>query len=265
MREILGELGNGKRRGPDDGEGGGGSGTGSGSGDSDGGEFAAGTRRAALAYAREFGWPVVPGAQARPEETGAVCGCPRGRDCPAPGAHPFDPQLLAATTDARMVGWWWATRPGAPIMLATGGRAPCALTLPVPAGVWAVEELDRQGVRTGPVAAGASRLALLVRPYELPELGELLGTRYGAVPGALRFHGPGGHLTLPPSLAAGAGGPAGADRPDRPDRAGKAGRAARWLRPPERRAGRVALPRAAWLLDVLIEAGFSLGVLSEQQ
>jgi hypothetical protein len=41
------------------------------------------------------------------------------------------------------------------------------------------------------------------------------------------------------------------------------------MRPPERRggqaAGQVALPRAAWLLDVLIEAGFSLGVLSEQQ
>jgi hypothetical protein len=45
---------------------------------------------------------------------------------------------------------------------------------------------------------------------------------------------------------------------------GGAGRA-RWLRPPEPRSGRAGLPRAAWLLDVLIEAGFSLGVLSEQQ
>jgi hypothetical protein len=255
MREILGELGNDKRRGPDDGEG-------KDDVESDGvdsvdsGEAAAGARQAALAYAREFGWPVVPGVQARPEGPGTVCGCPRGADCPAPGAHPFDPQLLAATTDARMVGWWWETRPQAPILLATGGRAPCALTLPVPAGVWAVEELGRQGVRTGPVAAVGSRLALLVRPYELAELGELLGTRYGSVPGALRFHGPGGHLSLPPSLAVGHGAP------------GNAGQlATRWLRPPapSPEPGRLALPRAAWLLDVLIEAGFSLGVLSEQQ
>ncbi|TFV32495.1 hypothetical protein E4K10_21085 [Streptomyces sp. T1317-0309] len=48
---------------------------------------------------------------------------------------PFDPGLLAATTDERMVRWWWGNRPSAPIVLATGGRAPCAVSLPRPRGL----------------------------------------------------------------------------------------------------------------------------------
>ncbi|MEO3751804.1 bifunctional DNA primase/polymerase [Streptomyces sp. B6B3] len=220
MREILGKLG---KRGTDHTEG-------------DGWEL----RDAALRCAWQWGWPVVPGVEARPD---GGCGCPRG-DCSVPGAHPFDPQLLAATTDVRMVGWWWTVRPRAPIVLATGGRAPCALSLPAPAGVWALEELDRRGVRPGPVVATPTRFALLVQPYEFAELGELLGSREW-VPSTLRFHGSGGYLPLPPSRTG-------------------AGRV-RWARPPERRAGRVALPRAAWLLDVLVEAGIAASALSEQQ
>jgi hypothetical protein len=186
---------------------------------------------------------VVPGAELA-EDGGCGCDSPPG-ECVVPGAHPFDPQLLAATTDVRMVGWWWTVRPQAPIVLATGGRAPCALSLPPAAGVWAMEELDRQGVRPGPVVATPTRVALLVQPYELAELGDLLGAREGLVPGSLRFHSEGGYLPLPPSRTG-------------------AGRV-RWVRPPERIEGRVALPRAAWLLDVVVEAGISLGVLSEQQ
>ncbi|GAB2894254.1 bifunctional DNA primase/polymerase [Streptomyces mayteni] len=224
MREILGE-----RRTNGKGDGGG----------SDGGvqRRSLPLRGAALAFARRWGWPVVPGAEAL-DDGGCAC---RRPDCPVPGAHPADPDLLAATTDAQMVGWWWETRPNAPILLATGGRAPCAVSLPAVAGAWAERELSRRReLGLGPVIATPTRWLLLVAPYELPELGEELAARE-RVPSSLRFHGPGGCLPLPPS-ATGAG-------------------PVSWVREPQRcrtgGRGRVALPRIEGLLDVLVEAGLN--------
>jgi hypothetical protein len=163
-----------------------------------------------------------------------------------PGAHPFDPGLLAATTDERMVRWWWANRPTAPIVLATGGRAPCALSLPAVAAARALTELDRMGVRLGPVVATPTRWSLLVAPYDLERLGELLYAQ-DWVPSSLRFHGEGGYLVLPPSEV-GAG-------------------QVRWERAPSpepglrpRGGGPVAASAAPWLpdvgevLDALVEA-----------
>jgi hypothetical protein len=97
-----------------------------------------------------------------------------------------------------MVRWWWTNRPTAPIMLATGGRAPCALSLPAMAGARALAELDRMGMRLGPVVATPTRWSLLVAPYTLEQLGELLHAK-DWVPSSLRFHGEGGYLVLPPS------------------------------------------------------------------
>jgi hypothetical protein len=115
-----------------------------------------------------------------------------------PGAHPFAPALLAATTDERMVRWWWTHRPAAPIVLATGGKAPCAVSLPAPAAARALATLDRAGMRLGPVVAAPHRWAILVAPYSFEQLGELLYAQ-DHVPGSLRFHGEGGFLALPPS------------------------------------------------------------------
>ncbi|MFJ5260584.1 bifunctional DNA primase/polymerase [Streptomyces sp. NPDC088387] len=149
---------------------------------------------AALTFASEWQWPVLPGVTADPQ---GRCGCP-DPECTVPGAHPFDPGLLAATTDERMVRWWWANRPTAPIVLATGGTAPCAVSLPVPAAARALDALDRNGMRLGPVVASRTRWALLVRPYSMEQLGELLYAK-DFVPGSLRFHGEGGYIALPPS------------------------------------------------------------------
>ncbi|MFI8963184.1 bifunctional DNA primase/polymerase [Streptomyces sp. NPDC053493] len=175
-------------------------------------------RDAALRYAGAWGWPVVPGVGLRqagapagaprrtltlrpaaaPKPAGpAACACP-DPECVVPGAHPFDPGLLAATTDARMIGWWWDRRPDAPVLLATGGRAPCAVSLPAVAGARALAALDAQGLRLGPVVATPTRWALLVAPYGLERLGELLYAK-DSVPSSLRFHGEGGYLPLPPS------------------------------------------------------------------
>ncbi|MCZ0988212.1 bifunctional DNA primase/polymerase [Streptomyces diastatochromogenes] len=122
---------------------------------------------------------------------------------PRPGVHgarcaPFDPGLLAATTDGRMVRWWWGNRPSAPIILATGGNAPCAVSLPAPAAAQALDLLDRRGMRLGPVIAAPTRWSVLVKPYSMEQLGELLYAK-DFVPGSLRFHGEGGYLALPPS------------------------------------------------------------------
>ncbi|MDA4885844.1 bifunctional DNA primase/polymerase [Streptomyces sp. MS2A] len=151
---------------------------------------------AALTYATQWRWPVLPGAAAD-ERARSRCACP-DPECTVPGAHLFDPGLLAATTDARMVRWWWTNRPTAPIVLATGGSAPCAVSLPALPAAHALAALDRAGLRTGPVVASPRRWSLLVRPYSMEQLGELLYAK-DFVPGSLRFHGEGGYLALPPS------------------------------------------------------------------
>ncbi|MGP3951344.1 bifunctional DNA primase/polymerase [Streptomyces sp. 7N604] len=191
---------------------------------------------AALTCATEWHWPVLPGVGLQSGGSGARgCSCPHP-DCVVPGAHPFDPGLLAATTDARMVRWWWENRPTAPIVLATGGRAPCALSLPAVAAALALAELDRMGVRLGPVVATPTRWSILVAPYSLEVLGELLH-RQDWVPSSLRFHGEGGYLVLPPS-ATGAG-------------------LVRWERAPLPGSAAPWLPDVEAVVDALVEASTS--------
>ncbi|AEN11256.1 MULTISPECIES: bifunctional DNA primase/polymerase [unclassified Streptomyces] len=191
---------------------------------------------AALTCATVWRWPLLPGVGLATTgtrgERGRGCACP-DPECVVPGAHPFDPGLLAATTDARMVRWWWTNRPTAPLVLATGGQAPCALSLPAVAGARAVAALDAMGLRLGPVVATPTRWSLLVAPYTLERLGELLHSK-DWVPSSLRFHGEGGYLVLPPSEV-GTG-------------------QVRWERHPS--AGPVApwLPDVEAVLDALVEA-----------
>ncbi|MFB6780191.1 bifunctional DNA primase/polymerase [Streptomyces sp. NPDC056352] len=191
---------------------------------------------AALTCATAWQWPVLPGVGLDAAgDRGRGCACP-DPECAVPGAHPFDPGLLAATTDERMVRWWWDNRPTAPIMLATGGRAPCALSLPAVAGARALAELDRMGMRLGPVVATPTRWSLLVAPYTLERLGELLHAK-DWVPSSLRFHGEGGYLVLPPS-GVGAG-------------------QVRWERAPLLGSATPWLPDVEAVLDALVEASTS--------
>lgn len=68
----------------------------------------------------------------------------------------------------------------------------------------ALVRLDAQGMRLGPVVATPTRWSLLVAPYSLERLGELLYAK-DHVPSSLRFHGEGGYLLLPPSAASSGG------------------------------------------------------------
>ncbi|CAM5634766.1 hypothetical protein SGLAM104S_08611 [Streptomyces glaucescens] len=74
-----------------------------------------------------------------------------------------------------MVRWWWTNRPTAPVVLATGGKASCAVSLPAlqrpPARS---TRWTAAGMRLGPVVASPTRWAILVKPYSLEQLGELL-------------------------------------------------------------------------------------------
>lgn len=218
---------------------------------------------AALTCAEQWRWPVVPGAAVQPRplrdrlgdrgedhgdraeraaaarsdrrRTTRACVCPRV-DCPVPGAHPYDPPLLAATTDPRMVRWWWTQRPDAPIVAATGG-AVAAVSLPAAAGARVLDYFDALRVRIGPVVASPHRHVLLVRPYSFDELGDLL-VQQDWVPASLRYHGPGGYVVLPPSRT-GSG-------------------AVHWERPPVAAPGAPGaapwLPRVADLLGALVAA-----------
>lgn len=189
---------------------------------------------AALAAAADHRWPVLPGA--RPLDGGGCsCGDPH---CPVPGAHPHDPPLLAATTDARMVRWWWERQhPQAPVLVATG-RAVSAVSLPAAAGARALAYLGALRLRLGPVLALPGRYALLVAPYSLDALGELL-SQQPWVPGSLRYHGPGGFLPLPSG--------------------GGSGDRVRWvLAPRPGPDGGVWLPQVGPLLGELVEAAVRL-------
>ncbi|WP_127357599.1 bifunctional DNA primase/polymerase [Actinacidiphila soli] len=200
---------------------------------------------AALLCAEQWRWPVVPGAgpdprggRRNPAEFDCACLRP---DCPVPGAHPHDPGLLGATCDPRMVRWWWTARPEMPLVLATGDRV-SAVSLPVAAGRRSLEVFDKLGVRLGPVVASPTRMALLVAPYALEQLGELLD-RQEWVPTSLRYHGEGGYVVLPPS-------PVGPGQ-------------ASWVRPPvvDAAADAGAGAGAPWLPDIgvvintLVQAG----------
>ncbi|TXS55909.1 bifunctional DNA primase/polymerase [Streptomyces sp. t39] len=197
---------------------------------------------AALTAAVAWGWPVLPGVGRRTaggnspgrsgRSDGQECACP-DPECVVPGAHPFDPGLLAATTDERMLRWWWGNRPTAPVVLATGGRAPCAVSLPAVAAARALAVLDERGMRLGPVVATPTRWSLLVAPYGLEQLGELLFVK-DSVPSSLRFHGDGGYLVLPPSDTGGG--------QVRWERAPLAGSATPWL------------PDVEAVVDALVEA-----------
>ncbi|MEI7034068.1 bifunctional DNA primase/polymerase [Streptomyces pratensis] len=212
---------------------------------------------AALTCATVWQWPVLPGVGTAPAaqrgERGPGCACPEP-DCAVPGAHPFDPGLLAATTDERMVRWWWTNRPAAPVILATGGRAPCAVSLPASAAAGALTALDALGMRLGPVVATPTRWSLLVAPYTLERLGELLYAK-DWVPSSLRFHGAGGYLILPPCSGTGAG-PIRWERQPLPPGAAASAQASR------RRRAKGGAPEVAepWLpdveavLDALVEA-----------
>lgn len=103
-------------------------------------------------------------------------------------------------------------------------------------------------MRLGPVVATPTRWALLVAPYSLERLGELLYAK-DQVPSSLRFHGEGGYLLLPPS-AASSGGQVRWEREPGAQSAAQQTRA----RSVQAQAGNLWLPEIEAVVDALVEA-----------
>ncbi|MDI2130818.1 bifunctional DNA primase/polymerase [Yinghuangia seranimata] len=114
---------------------------------------------AALFYATDRGWPVLPGAYL--DHGRCSCRSPR---CPEPGAHPGDEVAhTAASRSADVLRAWWSRRPYT-VLLATGFEFD-VLDAPAPAGYAALRELAHVGFASGPVVhLPSDRLLFLVRP-----------------------------------------------------------------------------------------------------
>ena len=168
----------------------------------------------------------------------SACSCDRV-GCPAPGAHPLSPAWKRqATADPAVIGTWWNERPHASILLVTG-RSFDVLDIPAAAGLAAVRRLERDGIRSGPVAVSAMERTLFFvatraadgdedewwschldcEPELLPEVT------------GLRWHCRDSYVVAPPSRLSN-------------------GMAARWLTEPDKQP----LPDALRLLEVLADA-----------
>ena len=129
------------------------------------------TADAALHYAA-MDWPVcagayLPTAAQRHGERQRACSCDR-IGCPAPGSHPVSPawQSVASTDPDRVASWWLAT-PNASIILATG-RVFDVLDAPAAVGVTALTQMERSGLRPGPVAITGNRAHFFIRTRGAP-------------------------------------------------------------------------------------------------
>ncbi|WP_181007373.1 bifunctional DNA primase/polymerase [Streptomyces sp. SM1] len=111
---------------------------------------------AAVRYAEERHWDVVPGTWL--EAADGVRGCSCGdAACPAPGAHPARPDWAAqATGSATVVRRMWQQQPTASILLPTG-RTFDAVSVPETAGFLALARMERMGLTLGPVTLTPDR------------------------------------------------------------------------------------------------------------
>ena len=210
--------------------------------------------QAASGYAA-LGWPVCPGAQPREGQTrerqsrdrvpqqrqprpGRACSCDRV-GCPAPGAHPLSPAWKRqATADPAVVGKWWKEHPQAGILLVTG-RSFDVLDIPAAAGQVAVRQLERAGIKSGPVAVSAMdrTLFFVATRAAAGDEDEWWSCRLDCEPEllpevtGLRWHCRDSYVVAPPSRLSN-------------------GMAAKWLTEPDAQP----LPDALRLLEVLADA-----------
>lgn len=194
---------------------------------------------AALDYAA-LGWPVCRGAE--PASVGGrACSCDR-LGCPAPGSHPTSAAWgLEASSDPTTITRWWSASPHANIILPTG-HVFDVFDVPADAGVLALAQLDRAGVRVGPVATiAAQRYLFFVATRGAPDdEAEWWSCRLDCSPATvqetpgLRWHCRDSYVPAPPSPL-------------------PSGRQVTWIRAPRGGSGPVPLPDPIVVLDVLAD------------
>ncbi|MFI8088420.1 bifunctional DNA primase/polymerase [Streptomyces sp. NPDC086080] len=111
---------------------------------------------AAVRYAEERHWDVVPGTWLEASDGVRACSC-GDAECPAPGAHPAQPDWVAlATGSATAVRRMWERQPAASVLLPTG-RTFDAVSVPETAGFLALARMERMGLTPGPVTLTPDR------------------------------------------------------------------------------------------------------------
>ncbi|MEE4545428.1 bifunctional DNA primase/polymerase [Streptomyces sp. V4-01] len=158
-------------------------------------------RDAAVGYAEERHWDVLPGCWLEAPGGGAPrCSC-ASPSCPAPGAHPTRPDWAAqASGNGAAVRLMWCKQPRSSVLLPTG-RTFDALDVPESAGFLALARLERLELPLGPVIrTPARRTVFLVLPGAQAKVPGLL-RRLGRLPGALDLvvRGKGDWVPAPPT------------------------------------------------------------------
>jgi hypothetical protein len=156
---------------------------------------------AAVRYAEERHWDVLPGSWLEAPGGGAErCSC-ASPACPAPGAHPTRPDWATeASSNAAAVRRMWHRQPLASVLLPTG-RTFDALDVPEGAGFLALARLERMELPLGPVLhTPARRTLFLVLPGARAKVPDLL-RRLGRPPHMpdLVVRGEGDWVPAPPT------------------------------------------------------------------
>jgi hypothetical protein len=169
---------------------------------------------AAVRYAEERHWDVLPGTWLETDDSGATrCSC-GSAGCAAPGAHPARPDWAARCSgSAPAVRRMWQKQPGSSILL-PAGRTFDAVDVSEDAGCLALARMERMNLPLGPVlGAPGRRLLFLVLPGAGAKIPDLL-RGLGWLPESLDLSvvGEGGWVVAPPTRTA-AGGVQWARRP----------------------------------------------------
>lgn len=148
--------------------------------------------RAALAYAQELGWPVVP----LHTSTGAGCSC-RNAACSSVAKHPRTMNgLKDATIDVAKITQWWTNWPDANIGIPTGAVSGLMVVdIDGPAGEEAMRVLNANRA-TPQVLTGKGRHVYFAHPgFDVRNTAKRLGPE-------LDTRGDGGYVVAPPSVHA---------------------------------------------------------------
>ncbi|MFI0895854.1 bifunctional DNA primase/polymerase [Streptomyces sp. NPDC020983] len=162
---------------------------------------------AAVRYAEDRQWDVLPGTWLESDPTGAPrcsCGAP---DCPAPGAHPTRPDWATGASGAvAAVRHMWQKQPRSSVLLPTG-RSFDVLEVSENAGCLALARSERMDLPLGPVlGAPGRRIMFFVLPGTGGKVPDTL-RRFGCRPSTLDLsvRGRGGWVVAPPTRTVPAG------------------------------------------------------------
>ncbi|WP_167530040.1 bifunctional DNA primase/polymerase [Streptomyces calvus] len=155
---------------------------------------------AAVRYAEERHWDVVPGTWLDAVDGSHRCSCGDAA-CPAPGAHPARPDWMSeATGSATVARRMWQERPTASILLPTGLTFD-TVSVPETAGFLALARMRRMELALGPVTLTPDRrMEFFVLPGAAAKVPDLL-RRLGWAPSSLDLtvRGEGDFVAAPPT------------------------------------------------------------------